>query len=256
MNNKFNKDLLIVGDYSKIDLISHFFNKNGLSSLSLASSEYHEELGNIEFLDKFLNVKSLSIGKHKDDLDMTSINRLIHLERISFSKEFKYPPDLDLLPKLTSIYCTHLNKKWDILFSLKGLTDLTLFKYKTKDLARIGEFSLLNELRLISCNTSSFIGIEKLTNLKVLKCTYFRNVSQIESLPNSIEELEIANFPHLESIDFVKDLVQLKRLDIENCKIIESLKPVAELKDLKKLRLIGNTRVKDGDYSLERWIKV
>ena len=95
-------------------------------------------------------------------------------------------------------------------------------------------------------------GIQKLRKLSSLTCAYFRNVHEIEKLPSSITKLDLANFPNITNIKFSKKLINLTDFDIDNCKEIESLSP---LSNLKNLRLIGNTKVKDEDYSLERYIK-
>ena len=107
----------------------------------------------------------------------------------------------------------------------------------------------------MTCNVHSLKGIEKCQSLKKLILAYFRNITQIEQLPNSLKHLELSNFPKIDNINFARELENLIHFDIENCKEIDSLKPIEHLIELIRLRVIGNTRIKDGDYRFERWKK-
>mgnify|MGYP003952315871 FL=1 len=254
--SRFVKNLLIIEDYSRIEEITAFFNTKNLTSLSLGEPDSSTiSIKNIGFLEEFRNIEYLIVGIDDDKLNLDPINSLKQLNDLSLNKEYKTPPKLSSFDKLKHLNCTYTNKKWDNLFECGKLVSLGLLKYKSENLLNFKSLPNLKELRLLTCNVQSLKGIEKCQSLKKLILAYFRNITQIEQLPNSLEHLEVANFPKIDNINFARELENLIHFDIENCKEIDSLKPTEQLIELIRLRVIGNTKVKDGDYSFERWKK-
>tara|TARA_B100000676_G_scaffold308163_1_gene368339 strand:- start:53 stop:1030 length:978 start_codon:yes stop_codon:yes gene_type:complete len=254
--SRFVKNLLIIEDYSRIEKIISFFNSKKLNSLSLDEPDSSTiAINNLGFLEKFKNIEYLIIGIDDDKLNLDPINSLKQLNHLSLNKEYKTPPKLSSFDNLKHLNCTYTNRKWDNLFECDKLVSLGLLKYKSENLLNFKSLTNLKELSISTCNVQSLKGIEKCQSLKKLILAYFRNITQIEQLPNSLKHLELSNFPKIHNINFARELENLIHFDIENCKEIDSLKPTKQLIELIRLRVIGNTRIKDGDYSFERWKK-
>lgn len=211
------------------------------------------ELENLNFLKEFPFLKKLSVRNHKLR-DLSGINYLPQLKTLAIN-DVKPNLSLDLTEQvfLEALFGT-LPKKTIGLNKLNNLKRLELWSYspKDKDLTEITNLVNLEEVRIIQGNIMSIEGISGLKKLKRLELAYLRNLTDIlpfEKLESNLRYLEIDHCKKVEKYDSISNLYSLETLLLNDCGDIPSINFVKNLTNLKTLVFAGSNIV-DGDLSL------
>lgn len=148
-------------------------------------------------------------------------------------------------------YSTEVNyhpKTCQLLFDNSSIEFLRLHNYKEKSPESLIKLETLKELALEQCKIEDLDFLVQLLRLKSLRVSYNRNLKSIEGVVKNknIRGLEIRNCRNIEDWDALSGASQLVHLVLEDCGEIDSLSFLNKLPNLKVLRLIGNTKVIDG----------
>lgn len=64
--------------------------------------------------------------------------------------------------------------------------------------------------------------------------------------------LHFMNCKSLIHLDFLSQMKNLRQVNFENCKFVESLSPLKCINSLKSVRVTGTSKILDGDKSLTK----
>ena len=199
-------------DYSWVSAFKH------LTALRLVAVKGQ---ANLSFIEKSDDLNSLSIS-HSDVADITSLGTLGKIETVSLDE------------------CDNLS-------DLSVLTDLKqLKKLKITDCSNVNDLSIVEKLDNIEsltierCSTDAFVAIldrsKGLSHLCLNAVNLLNPSLCLASLP-SLSDVNFTSMPCLEDLNFVRDLSELKRLVVRNCRQILSIDPVANCHKLEALTL-------------------
>jgi hypothetical protein len=136
-------------------------------------------------------------------------------------------------------------------YSRSSLERLTLQHYKEKNLFLLKHLSRLKRLKIVNSALTSLGGTEFFPFLEVLE---LYNLYKLESLEgakslNTLKVLLIENCSKITDLEELRNLNRLEYLMVDNCKELKSLEPLKNLQALRKIHLLRNTIIEDGDLS-------
>jgi hypothetical protein len=173
-----------------------------------------------------------------------------HLKSLhaSCQKENHYPTlDLNWFPSLKILFIDDFK---NVLNFEKSNVEYLSYLRETKDLTELNPPTSLTELAIVG-NLKSLNGIEKATNIQVLKLSVLRNVTDTKYLDKLIN-LQFVKIYHSTKIDYNNFTTNpnIRALDIQllNTKAkIPTIKFIKNLPNLEYISIMGD--VADGDMS-------
>jgi hypothetical protein len=219
------------------------------SALRLSSSAGWKD-NNIEFLRGLTDIRSLEIYNW-NVTDITPIQGLTNLEKLSLDCVYRQPVDFSVFAKLKSLFM-RWRPRSESIFRITSLNELNLTNYPFETLAPLHELANLETLKLTSRQLRSLKGIErlsKLMHLDLFQCSRLEGLNGIESAFN-LTNVELETCKKLGSIESLGRLRGLRRLVITNCGKIDTLQPLASNGDLEELFFIEDTNVQDGNLRI------
>lgn len=186
-------------------------------------------------------VLDLSILAELQQLSQLVLYDMLHLRDVEMLKHLPNLQGLrlDNLPKVNSL---------DVLASLKRLHTLEL--YNMPQITNISVLSRLKSLRHLL-----FYDLVKLESLEALKGSSLKslrldrtlrvgNFEFLKELPE-LRTLDLINMVHLESLDFLEGLPYLENLEISYAPKLRSLEVLRSIKHLKSLRITHLPAIED-----------
>lgn len=159
--------------------------------------------------------------------DYTAISECTKLSELTISRADAGGIDYTQLRGLRTLEANYFAGE-DGIFSLPGLTRLSLSRYPFEDLSPLSALQNLADLELAeSRSLRSLKGLEDLA-LKRLVVAYCRGLDDITDLARA---------------------TSLSELIIESCGDVRSLRPISRLKQVTEVDFWG-TRIEDGDLSM------
>lgn len=164
---------------------------------------------------KLPNLKSIIIN---DDFKISKVLNFDYLKDLNhldyFQSQQPLSVDLSYISNVKNLYLKFTPKMMGF-NTLVNVQDLLISSLKSEDCTFLSSMKLLKRLRL-SGNFQSLNGVESLKNLK---------------------ELSISQSPKIDSIEPLKELIQLEQLRIECCKSLTNFSVLSKLDSLKELFL-------------------
>ena len=207
-----------------------------------------EKLNGIE---NMISLEKLNLSG-TDIKDISLLKYLVNLKEVNISNT----SISDITALENSIYIRYLNVNETEVTTLEVIKK---FRYIEKlyisgtKINTVPQLSSLLELDLSNCNISdiNFISyLNNLTYLNVGKLKYKSNILSDISFVSSLEKLEYLSIANTDvvNIDVLRNLVNLRKLDITGCAKINT-------QVLNHVEIIGNEVVNFGDKVLEREIR-
>ncbi len=205
---------------TNIDSIGKFIN---LKQLYLNWNYRQDEVTNLSFLTKLLNLETLKLNEGK----ITDIEPVKGLTKL---KEFS-------LRKITKGNNEKNEEKYDsfYFFAPKEKLDITPISYLFN----------LEKLDIIYSNINSIEPIKNLINLKELDLSGIEGISDISILSNlvNLKKLSLSGL-EIKNIEPIKYLVNLEQLELRCLYSLSDVSPLSYLVNLKVLD-ISKSKVKD-----------
>jgi hypothetical protein len=161
--------------------------------------------------------------------------------------------ELDQFPCLTKLSADWKQVRGTITDAAR-LSTLTLRRYSEEDLRPLIGSSRLTQVDLEHYpQVHSLEGAEELGRLTGLGVYYARKLTDISALARcreaGLRRLELQASSGFAQIGCISRLRALERLNLSDCRVIESVTPLRPLRRLRELWMWGSTRVLDDDLS-------
>lgn len=212
----------------------------------------HLQTKSIDFLnDKRLSkVKGISIQYEVDDINpLLQHAQLTHLgiqENINVELDFKLFKNLIFLSG-------RFPKKYKNFQELEQLQFTHLSNYKKKDFTEFSACENLKTLEVYSSNCETLEGLSNLTLLNKVKLTNFRRLESLKGLEVSnknIEKIFLVDCKLLKDISYLKNVPNLKYLQLYNTPNLDSLEVLNSLNQIQDLYIHPKkVKVKQNDYN-------
>lgn len=232
----------------RLDDYIELFNSSDTNVIGIAiSSFYGFKETTLKFVKQLKKLKALYI---QDPIaDISDIYELSNLEWLLLPEKkmhinFEFWPNLKTLRAFWSGHFTNLN-------SSNNLKLLSLSKYKSESLVKLGLPQNLEKLDLVSSSIASLDGIQAVKSLEELELSYMRNLNDISLVLHHKKSLKKLSFDHCKNIlefNYIEKLKSLKKLSIDDCGEIKSINFISKLLNLEFLSIV-NTNILDGDMS-------
>lgn len=233
---------------SDVEPTMDYVTKNNIKGIIISHDKGFRNI-NVDFLKKYNFIENLII-QYYGNIDLTGIHSLSNLKRMALNiiANDNQPIDFTCFPYIETCMFDWRPKAKSI-FNCKTLKYLRINKFKKDDVGDFKELSNLEVLKITSSSIKTLKGAEML-NINTLGLYYLNNLeslANIESLANTLKELDIQTCKKINSINEVTSLVNLEKLGLNNCGDIESIKPISNLEKLKRFEFWESTNILDGD---------
>lgn len=225
-----------------------FMRDKQITSLTITdSADGKKEPDNLDFLTSFLFVEDIIISSYNENLDLSGLYNLTKLKSLYLVQSYKFKLDLSNFQALKSFKTEYWRASYKSVFDLNKINSLSIKRYKESDLSMLKSLTKLNHLEIITGSVKSLKGIEEISTIKKLELHYVYGLNSLEFAPINIKTLIIQNLKNLMNIDSVQNISQLKFLEIISCGDITSISTLKDLRKLEHLRIVGNTKILDGE---------
>ncbi len=242
-------ELLII-ESSKLEACIKYVLDGNINAIIINHFQGYE-LSEINFLNRLTKVlEGLHIPETK--FDLKGINSLHKLRFLGLADNKKDVVDLINFPNLENLACDYSIRLRGLEYckNLKFLS-LTRYKTKTKDLSLLPSLPHLKELSLFITDIDCLQGIEKygtLKKLELFRASKLETIKDLETLPNSIEEIQIEQSKKIQDYEILGNLHYLEKIILSDAGEIKTLSFLKTLPNLKFISFV-NTNVLDGDLS-------
>lgn len=246
-------DILNLDESGNFDIREILALNNSIEKMIFDTSMVSSDLN--DFCNKFTNLKVLYMNNCDKIDDLSSINKLINLEKLrlkSYGGESISSLDFDnSITNINTLDLISCNNLMDIntIKNIDKLENLNL-----SNCGKIEKIECLSELRYIrTLNLGSCININdisKLSGLNSLEYLYLNNcinISDISSLAglNELEYLNLYSCESINDISILSGLNNLEYLDLSYCSNICDISSLAELSNLEYLKLYSCEGIND-----------
>nr|WP_314289628.1 hypothetical protein [uncultured Capnocytophaga sp.] len=223
----------------KID--KDFLMSNHINSLVIRMST-NEEMNKLDDLSNLPFLEGLSFPDvYYPTLDV--LKKLSHIIYLKIQGKSGTLIPFDFLPKLWCVYLNYDKKTCTSIFKAQQLEYLFIDNYVGKSSEDFVVFNKLKRLGLMKFKLSEFNAIENMSNIEHLGMGYnskMTDISWIKKAP-TLKSVAISNCSKITNWEMLGNLSNLETIIIE----ISSIDFLSNLPNLKEVRFIGKTYVKD-----------
>jgi Leucine-rich repeat (LRR) protein len=227
-------------------LVSEIIDSHKLRGLKIFVQLPQQELDDLDFLENYSFLKCLDITS-TIDYDVSFLKKLDTLRELTLNIIGDNEMDLSSLSSLEV-----LEVMWRK--GLKGiekcnrLTALQIVEFGEDDLLRIANLKSILKLKIKTADITRLSGIEGMTGLESLLLANCRKLKSIDSIVNlNLRTVEIVGCPKIADFRPLGRVPSLEELEITDCKDVSTISFVRNLGNLRKLKMLGNTNIVDGD---------
>jgi hypothetical protein len=230
------------------DFVKATIEENKLRGLRIFAQLKDERLDSLDFLKDYAFLEVLdviSIGDHSFNF-LSSLSNLIEL---SIHVEGEKEIDLSSQEHLEKLVLNWRHGKILGLEKCVNINELCLIEFREDDLKAVSNLNKLRNLKIKTSKIKTLLGISSFHALEMCllgDCSRLRTINELAEL-SGVKNLVFDICPGIKNFSSLSSLTGLQVLSLNNCKQIDSIKFVEHLKELKKLTLLGNTDVVDGD---------
>jgi hypothetical protein len=242
-------DRLII-ESGKILESVNYINDNDIKSVVINSN--YVSLSDLSFLEKIPSIEGIYLLA--ENLDISNINNLKKL-RVLILNDSKQEIDLKNFPELEVLSYSGKNKIQGI-SHCKNLFWLWVEGYKKEDLTEFKDLVELQYLNLSYSSIKNIHGIENMSKLKYLRLDTMRCLDSLKGLSENLKKLEVLDVHNAEKLSNYEDISMLKSLrQLELGKTGEA-NSISFIKNLPNLKRVGiGFKVLDGDMSYLKGIE-
>lgn len=215
-----------------------------------------ENINNLGFLSEYDFLESLDIVGI-GDFDFSFLSSLKKIKRLSISLVGDNIIDLSNQANLESLSIQWRKGKILGLDKCIKITSLCLVDYSEKDFSPVSSLLSLEDLKVKTALINNCDGLESLTKLKSILLGNCKKLSSLDGLGilKNVTSLSFDLCPQIKNYDEIGNLHNLENLQITDCKGVGSIKFIESLPGLKRLSLLGNTDVLDGNLMPAKKVK-
>ncbi len=205
--------------------------------------------GNLEFLHEIPKLRELHLLS-PNLVDLTALSSLNQIKSLTLEVSRRARLDLEsfsLLEQFSGFWHTVR----DTVFRAPRLKRLRFIGYPGAVAQGFASLQQLQGLALYSPKCAELGDVFEVSQLRSLSIAHASSLSTLEGVArlNILRELSLVSCPRIHKINALTGLRMLESLILEDCRDIASLEPIRALTSISTLRVVGNTRVADGDLS-------
>ena len=198
----------------------------------------------IELIGKMINLEELNLSYFTSKIDLSPLESLIHLKKLSLVVGRDAETDTRPLASLQQLEDIYIEGRIDLTFleELDNLKEVVLNRNSIEDLSIFQHMEKLKQLDIHCVDHADFQDIGRLKKLSSINLYIYQSMENIEYLGNLSNlsslyiESGIRSDEKTVNLEFLKNLVLLRNLSIKGIEL-ESIEPLSELTSLENLIL-------------------
>ncbi|MBV6459714.1 MAG: hypothetical protein HONBIEJF_02866 [Fimbriimonadaceae bacterium] len=197
----------------------------------------------ISFGDNGL-ASGMKIVRAEKDYDLTPISELKLLKRLQLSVFGKPRLSFDGLVSLQECW-VDWSAGYESLLQLKSLQSLTINSTPANLIPKISALTSLVTLCLMSCKAANLDDLVALSKLEYLELARFKKLKDVDFIASltSLKHLNLRNCGGCSCLRSLEGLPKLEVVVLDDLGLVESLDPLVNLGTLRKVVLMGKTRL-------------
>jgi hypothetical protein len=249
----FGNNLMFKSEYNK-EFVFRVLKEGNLDGIKINTR--WEQLTDLSFLTEYDFLESLDIVG-VSDFDFKFLFSLKKLKKLSISIVGNNVIDISNQKNLETLSIQWRKGKILGLEKCTKITSLCLVEYLENDFTPLSSLFSLEDLKVKTALVNNCGGLESLTKLKSIMFGNCKKLSSLDGLGNlkNITSIFFDLCPQIKNYDEIGNLHKLEYLQIKDCKGLDSIKFIDRLVSLKKLSLLGNTDILDGDLVPAKKVK-
>ncbi|RAV97598.1 hypothetical protein [Pseudochryseolinea flava] len=230
--------------------------QHNLRGLRIFAQLKDDRLPDLDFLSEYNFLEALDITS-VDDSSFSFLDKLGNLKHLTVNCPGQNIIDLS---KQTELETLTLHWRKGKIFGLEKcnrINSLCLVDYTEEDFKPVASLLNLEDLKVKTALITTCRGLENLTKLKSILLGNCKKLSEIDGLKDlkRLIHLSFDLCPQIRNYTPLRYLINLETLQIVDCKGVSSIRFIENLPALKRILLLGNTDVLDGDLMPARNIK-
>ncbi|SCB96580.1 hypothetical protein [Gilliamella intestini] len=234
-----------VNTEQKFDI--NYIRNNSIDGIVITTDDRNKKIHDIKMISNFkelrgLNLNSYCYGRLTDLSDFKKLEYLNFLGKTDSEIPFS---------SLESLWCVYLNydkKSCKSVFDCKNLEYIFIDNYTSTSSKDFQKFEKAKRIGLIKSKVEEFNAIKNMPQLEHIGIGYNLKMESIKWLEdnNSLISVALQNCKNIKDWEKIGSLKKIEKLIIENCGELPTLSFLQRLTNIKEIRIIGTTSVKDG----------
>ena len=224
-----------------------YIQENKVDGLIVVSENLNMKIENIENISILKNIRALNLNSYSYK-DLSHLSCFKELEYLKLHGNVDKEIPFDTLPLLWCIYLYYNKKNCKLIFQCKDLEYIFIDNYSESSSNDFLAFEKARRIGLVKCKLTEFNALQNMPQLEHIGIGYNSKMESISWLRDSKSLTSVAfqNCKKIKDWDILGSLTMMERLIIENCGELPSVAFLLHLSNLKEIRIIGSTSVKDG----------
>lgn len=224
-----------------------YIRNNGVDGMIVATDIPNKELHDIKNISILKELRGLNLNSYSYE-DLADLSRLRNLEYLKISGRINGDIPFSSLPLLWCIYLNYSKKNCKSIFECKNLEYIFIDNYTEISSKDFLTFEKAKRIGLIKNKILEFNAIKNMPQLEHIGIGYNSRMESISWINNNNSLISVAfqNCKRIKDWREIGTLEKIEKLVIENCGELPSLGFLQHLSNLKEIRIIGSTSIKDG----------
>ena len=223
-----------------------YINTNNVDGLIAISESINKKIENIEKISILEHIRALDLNSYTyEDLSHLSCLRKLEYLKIHGSADKEIP--FSSLPLLWCIYLNYNKKNCKSIFQCKNLEYIFIDNYSGTTSNEFVSFGEARRIGLMKSKLSEFNALQNMPHLEHIGIGYNSKMESISWLKDnkSLTSVAFQNCKKIKDWEILGSLTNMERLTIDSCGELPSIAFLLHLTNLKEIRMIGSTSVRD-----------
>lgn len=223
-----------------------YINTNNVDGLIAISEGINKKIENIEKISILEHIRALNLNSYTyKDLSHLSCLRKLEYLKIHGSADKEIP--FSSLPLLWCIYLNYNKKNCKSIFQCKNLEYIFIDNYSGTTSNEFVSFGEARRIGLMKSKLSEFNALQNMPHLEHIGIGYNSKMESISWLKDnkSLTSVAFQNCKKIKDWEILGSLTNMERLTIDSCGELPSIAFLQHLTNLKEIRMIGSTSVRD-----------
>ncbi len=244
----FGRDYRFVQIDPSEDVDVGYLNKNQVDSISIALDDKEDKC--IKNLSRLTGISEFR-GGGLNNYCYETLQELSNFSKVEYldlkGKSLK-PIPFEMLKSLWCVYLNYDKKTCQSIFECENLEYIFIDNYSDSTSINFTKFKKAKRIGLIKSKITEFDAIKKLTKLEHIGIGYNLKLETLEWMKdnNTLKSVAFQNCKNIKDWNVIASSNNIEKIYIENCGELQSISLFKQLTNLKEIRILGNTSIKDG----------
>jgi hypothetical protein len=240
-----NYTFIQVNTEQKFDI--NYIRNNSIDGIVIITDDRNKKIHDIKKISEFKELRGLNLNSYCCGR-LTELSNFKKLEYLNFLGKTDSEIPFSSLESLWCVYLNYDKKSCKSVFDCKNLEYIFIDNYTGTSSKDFQKFEKAKRIGLIKSKVEEFNAIKNMPQLEHIGISYNLKMESIKWLEdnNSLISVALQNCKNIKDWEKIGSLKKIEKLIIENCGELPTLSFLQRLTNIKEIRIIGTTSIKDG----------